>query len=409
MNRSNKRFCNLSLLIFISSIIFGACGKMDDTYRGFLTDGATIYVAKADSLKVRSGRERVELQWLVVSDPKVKRYKVYWNNKADSIERELIREVDGDTIRLMIDNLAGGVYEFEVFQYSADGKSSVRAAVIGRVYDEGYESYLPNRSVEFAETDADRTTTIRWNKYNNPDMIGIDFTYTSASNVKKHIVVPPDEAVTVLNDVGSLSEITYRTMFKPDSLAIDTFYSVFNTFRPQEDVTAIYLKNYKLPFVRLPEWDGSRWGVVADWTVNDGAKIHSCKDGKCYGSWDGHASFRQNSMSVQTSSREPQALNGKIYQTVVLPKGQYELILTGVAAAGVGGNDDRFLVVATGTELPNVDRLDAAISYQSFVANKLVSTLFELEEDTQVSLGILFHFVNTSQAFNIESFRLIRK
>lgn len=409
MKSLNNCFSKLSVLILISSFIFGSCGKIDDTYREFLEGGATVYVAKADSLKIRPGRERVELQWLVMSDPKVKKYKVFWNNKADSIEQDLNREVNGDTVRLVIDNLAGGVYEFEVFQYSSDNKSSVRAAVIGRVYDSGYEAYLPNRSVEFAETDANGMTTIRWNKYNNVDMLGIELSYTNTSDINTKSIVPPEETVTVLNDLKSLSEITFRTMYKPDSLAIDTFYSVLSTFRPQEDVTALYLKNYKMPFERLTDWDGSRWGIVADWIVNDGAKIHSCKDGKCYGSWDGHASFRQNSMSVQTSTREPQALNGKIYQTIYLPKGEYELTLAGVAAAGVGGNDARYLVVTADTELPDIDQLDNAIAHRSFVANKLVSITFDLDEDMEVSMGILFHFLNTSQSFNIESFKLIRK
>src|SRR5690606_13868258 len=130
MKSLNNCFSKLSVLILISSFIFGSCGKIDDTYREFLEGGATVYVAKADSLKIRPGRERVELQWLVMSDPKVKKYKVFWNNKADSIEQDLNREVNGDTVRLVIDNLAGGVYEFEVFQYSSDNKSSVRAAVI---------------------------------------------------------------------------------------------------------------------------------------------------------------------------------------------------------------------------------------------------------------------------------------
>lgn len=409
MKESNKAIFILSVTLLFFSFLLESCGKMDDTYREFLSDGETVYVAKADSLKVRSGRERVQLQWLVLSDPKVKRYKVFWNNRRDSIEHELNRSENNDTIRLIVDNLQGGVYEFEVFQFGNHGERSVSSSVTGRAYDDSYEAYLPNRTVESAETDADGKTTIHWNKYNNSDMIGIDFSYTSSSDEQVGIVIPPDELETVLTDVKSGSEIQYRTMFKPDSLAIDTFYSAYNSVIPKEDITAAYLKNYKLPFERLEDWDGSRWGVVADWTVNDGAKISSCTNGNCYGSWDGHNSFRQNSMSVQTSAAEPQALNGKIYQPVILPKGDYELELFGVPEAGIGGTDERYLMVALGRDLPDVDNLNTALSYTSFIDNKAVSTSFTLEEPTEVSLGILFHFVNTSQAFNIESFKLIRK
>src|SRR5690606_31002279 len=99
MKKINQSISILTTIVLFASFVLSSCGKMDDTYRDFLADGETVYVAKADSLKVRPGRERVELEWLVMSDPKVKHYKVYWNNRTDSIERDLDRVKDGDTVR----------------------------------------------------------------------------------------------------------------------------------------------------------------------------------------------------------------------------------------------------------------------------------------------------------------------
>src|SRR5690606_5927560 len=107
----------------------------------------------------------------------------------------------------------------------------------------------------------------------------------------------------------------YSTMFKPDSLAIDTFYSSYNSCVPLESVTTVYLNNYRVPFVTLDDWDGSRWGIVADWTVSESVKIQSCKDVECYGRWDGHKLARGSTMSVQKSGSEPAVPNGKIFQT----------------------------------------------------------------------------------------------
>ena len=411
MKKINKSVCIFATVLLFASFVVGSCGKMDDTYREFLADGETVYVAKADSLKVRPGRERVELEWLVMSDPKVKRYKVYWNNRADSIERDLNKVRDGDTVRFVIDNLPGGVYEFEVFQFGNVGESSVRSVAIGRAYDDNYEAYLPNRIVESAETTENGETTIRWSKYSNPDMIGIDFSYISSLDKPVNIVIPPNELETTLLNLKSQSEVKYRTMFKPDTTAIDTFYSDYSGIIPTEDVTANYLNNYRVPFARLDDWDGSRWGIVADWVVSESAKIQTCKDGKCYGSWDGHKSARENTMSVQKLKNEPAAPNGKIFQTVTLPKGEYELVVNLVPSLNNGGTNLRYIVVNAGAGLPNTADVNTALAYKSFVgaATKQVSSNFTLTSASEISIGILFHFVDADQLFNVESFKLKKK
>lgn len=414
MKNKNNAVILFSLIVFFIGAVIGSCGKLDDTYRQFLEGGETIYVAKADSLKVQSGRERVQLSWLFPADPKVKKYKVYWGNRSDSIENNLDVSGDSDTIKLVIDNLSGGVYEFEVFQYSDDGATSVRSAVIGRAYDHNYENYLPNRVVESAIRMETGETTIRWTKYNNPDMLGIEFSYISLSNQKIDIVIPPENLETIIQDVKADSEITYRTMFKPDSAAIDTFYSRYDTFVPETfvlkgDITEYILKNYKVPFGRLDNWDGSRWGIVSDWTVSESAKIN-CKDGNCYGSWDGHKSVRENTMSVQRWTNDPAAPNAKIYQTIVLPAGEYEFSLKLVESLTNTGSNPRYIIVNKGNSLPDVDNLGSALAFKSFVGTsiKVATTTFTLTENTEVSLGILFHFIDPQQVFNVESFKLVK-
>src|SRR5690606_35885846 len=214
-----------------------------------------------------------------------------------------------------------------------------------------------------------------------------------------------------LTDLKSLSELKYRTMFKPDTAAIDTFYSDYSIFTPSEDVTAIYLQNYRVPFVRLNDWDGSRWGIVADWNVSESAKIQSCKSGKCYGSWDGHKSARENTMSVQKSTSEPAAPNGKIFQTVTLPKGDYVFDLNHVQSLNNTGNNQRYLVANLGTDLPDISEVNTALAHKLFVgtAIKQVSIPFTLTAATEISLGVLFHFVDPQQSFNIQSFKLTKK
>ena len=98
-----------------------SCGKMDDTYSEFVKDGERIYIAKADSLKVRGGNKRIQLSWLLLSDPKVVKYKVTWNNGRDSIVNPVVKTASVDTVTLMIDNIEEGTHEFEIYTYDKLG------------------------------------------------------------------------------------------------------------------------------------------------------------------------------------------------------------------------------------------------------------------------------------------------
>src|SRR4051794_12345471 len=98
------------VLLAIAGII--SCRKQDD-YKKFLTGGEILYTGKAGSVQVHPGRNRVELYWLLLSDPTIVRSKVYWNNHTDSTEVAINRTAGIDTIRLLISNLAERTYDFE--------------------------------------------------------------------------------------------------------------------------------------------------------------------------------------------------------------------------------------------------------------------------------------------------------
>jgi len=107
--------------------------------------------------------------------------------------------------------------------------------------------------------------------------------------------------------------------------------------------------------------------------------------------------------------------NGKIYQTVSLPAGRYQFTVYfgGPANAGVGntGNDERYLTVAAGNALPDIDNISSALAYASLVgvattASKTIE--FVLEAETSVSLGMQVRFTSTRQNIRVSSFELIK-
>src|SRR5690606_22754533 len=81
------------------------------------------------------------------------------------------------------------------------------------------------------------------------------------------------------------------------------------------DVSNDYLLNTGPKFVASERF-GNRWGVVADWRVNEAVRQ---RDGGM-GGWD---EWEGNSMSMESWGGEPDIINGKIQQTLLedLPAG----------------------------------------------------------------------------------------
>src|SRR5690554_72263 len=141
------------LLIVFGCITFISCTKMDETYKDFIKDGEIIFTGKVDSLTALPGKNKVKLQWLLVSDPKITKNVVYWNNFKDSISFDVQKTAGTDTITSIIDNLTEGVYTFSVFTRDNFGNSSVKADVIGVVYGDNYANTLSNRPLSTAYYD----------------------------------------------------------------------------------------------------------------------------------------------------------------------------------------------------------------------------------------------------------------
>ena len=108
--------CFLNCL-FICTLI--SCKKMDSTYERFIKDGPIVYPARIDSVFAFAGNKRVQLKWVVPKDRTVTSYKVFWNFGADSVFVPANTKVS-DSVKVLIDNLTEGTYNFTVFSYDKD-------------------------------------------------------------------------------------------------------------------------------------------------------------------------------------------------------------------------------------------------------------------------------------------------
>ena len=211
-----------ALLALVATSIV-SCGKMDETYRGFLEEGEYFYPGKADSLRAHSGDGRIQLSWLRTADPSVTTAIIYWNNRQDSAVMPLQEFTGSDTLRVMIDNLEEKSYTFEVYTKDDAGNTSVRSEVLGEVYGEVYRSSLLHRAIqEMSFSHEDGSLTITWTPAEETG-VRDSVTYQLTSGEVRVQAVPVDEEVTRLADYAPNTSFGYRSFFLPDSLAIDTF------------------------------------------------------------------------------------------------------------------------------------------------------------------------------------------
>jgi hypothetical protein len=260
-----------------------------------------------------------------------------------------------------------------------------------------------NRGVSNAELISD-TAEITWSDVDSTTgVIGMQLKYTDVNNSMHDTVVKTvyKDQVTSLPDLLPGTQVQYRTLYKPASLAIDTFTAGFANLPVKADVTAVYIKNSGAPFL-LDNTQSSNWrfGQLLNWQYNDEARTRY--------TWDAINGTNNACMTLWIWDNGS-LVNGKIYQTVTLPAGEY------VLAATVSNVDNSleaaYLAVASGSALPNVDNITTALGYGTFTdnSNKLVSASFTLPTATTVTLGMVASMaVPAEQTIRISNVKLVK-
>lgn len=240
MHKKGSLYISLCFLILVSSLLF-SCGKMDNTYKDFIKNGEIIYPGRVDSLKAFSGKNRIQLKWLLVADPKITKNVVYWNYKKDSLVIDIVKTANIDTISIIIPNLLEQTYTFEVYTYDKTGHSSVKAQVIGTVYGDNYSNTIYNRPIStVVYTAATKITTISWSGVNSQATV-LEITYTDNAGVTQAITEYPILDISFPDHPKAFAPITnlpnfkkgtsfqYRTTYKPTPLCLDAFYSMWTS------------------------------------------------------------------------------------------------------------------------------------------------------------------------------------
>lgn len=407
MNTIKKHFVHAFAFLLVA-VIISSCTSMDESYKDFIKDGEISYTGKIDSLHVYSGRNRVQVKGLFISDPKITECRIYWDNRIDSVVVPITRTQGIDVLDIVIDHLVENVHNFEVRTFDKLGNSSISVFKIGAVYGDRYQTSLYNRPIA-TKYFSPKLTTINFASMDlSTGAYAVEVSYTNTSNVITKVQLPIAQSRLDISDFKLGSSFTYKTLFRPNAASIDVFESVTTTVTGNE---IQYLNNNYYPFARLT-YDGTRWGVPTEWVVNAAAKSHIVL-GVNYGGLD--ALY----LSFESGWGQPAVNNGKIYQTMVLPAGTYTYTINiNATSYAADANDQGYFVVATGTNLPDVTTVETSSSTLKWERVKNVTPLirtlsFTLAADTQVSVGAVATSAamtsSTGRHLKINSFKLVKQ
>jgi len=376
------------ILPFLLLVVISSCSKMDE-YKKYVEGGEISYTGKLDSVEALSGKDRILLKGVLKSDPKVKRCVIYWNNMADSAIIPITRTSSVDTLKFFINNISEGVQNFTIYTYDDAGNRSIPVYVTGRVYGSRYQATLTNRAINAAITNEAGITTIDWGGMDRlSGVFATDVIYQDLNDVEKTIRVPIDSNSLTLKNFKLKSTIKYRTLFLPDSVSVDTFYTSYtDRYIPKyikTDVTSTYLVNTGPDVAYSSINSGNRWGILSGWTTSE-----SIKNASGFGGYEKRSNV--GFISLEAGWGLPNVTNGLIYQTVTLAPGSYVFEINSLDQ-NAGGT--RYIAVAAGTTLPNVDNITLnSIAFATLDQKKIT---FTLSQATQVSIGFAANLTGTS-------------
>lgn len=220
----NCTFAFLSIILLITVV---SCKKQNSTYKDILEEKLPSYAGRPDSMLFHPGKNRAQISFRI-KDPSVNKMAFYWNNHMDSI----IYEVDKPSLSIRTVTIAPldeKFHNIDFYSYYPDGTSSIKNTQMGNVYGNAYQSSLLNRLIENITVRND-SLFIHWYKA-YPDLKGMEVNYMSTIGELKTLVFNAEENTVALPKYKKGGEFNYRSIYLPDTLAIDSFYTNFQNVK----------------------------------------------------------------------------------------------------------------------------------------------------------------------------------
>lgn len=220
------------LIITISLIVIClSCTDMNDKHDIYLKNGEIMYIGRVDSAITFSGKDRFLLRYWI-KDLRAKELRIYINNKNDSLVIPIPNHSPTDIIEYMIGSdeiiINEGSHVLRLVCTDGELLKSVGYDLTVNVYGDKFSQTLLNRNINKATFNyLNSEVILDWFAPYSDKEVGIETTYTDNNNKWISVTMTTKEIGTQskLYNVDITKPITYRTLYLPEPLAIDTFYT----------------------------------------------------------------------------------------------------------------------------------------------------------------------------------------
>lgn len=252
------------ILLVVSALGLYSCKKMDSTYREYIQGGEIVYVSKVDSAKAYPGHNRILLTWLKGTDPKVSLARVFGSDGLLLKEQGVEEGATGQVQEILLENMPEGTHSLVLVTLDNKGNTSVKVTVPATSFGQRYQSTLQTRRIESAIYQGEYVQ-IDWHGP-TADAVATEVVYEDVKGDEIIVITPANEGRTILENFANKTQIKYRTLFMPDSMAIDTFYSDYADVELEYILDKTKFKRWNTPDFPYTEYNmGSGYNIEKLW------------------------------------------------------------------------------------------------------------------------------------------------
>lgn len=273
MKNWKKIYQYLVVVTFLSALV--SCEDMMDKHQDYIEGGEIIYAPKPDSIAFIPGKGRILFRYWLYNSPNVSSVDIFWNNGADSLIIPVTPGTGLDSSSVLLENMLEKSYTFNVRNSDKFGNKSLTSTGFGTSYGENYKSVLFQRKVK-AVAMSGSDGIISWYSAAE-DLAGVQVRYKTSNGKSVITEMSADKDTTLCPNVLNGSAFEYRSLYKPEKNAIDTFIMEW--------------EQYEVPFTAVVEFDRSEWEVIdySDQQADDGGGVGTLFDGDFSTFW--HSSY----------------------------------------------------------------------------------------------------------------------
>lgn len=221
MNR--RIYISGGILLFVAGVL--SCSEMNEPMMRFIDEEAVkVYAPKInpDSVQVFAGRDRVKVSVSGLSS-RVRNVRVSWNNDAESLLVPVEGLGEGQQFSFLLPGLTEGSHTIAMTTYDNFENQSMRTSASGNVYGDVYASTLRPRVIKDVIFNEAGNVEVIWSGANT-GTVGTVLKYQDVDGVQQQLFETVRDTTEILRFKRN-EDLTYQTVFLPEPMAIDTFYS----------------------------------------------------------------------------------------------------------------------------------------------------------------------------------------